>query len=302
MPLLTVCLRSPSGSHSTPSPLSQPELAEPGDHHGYPDLKRPHPDTGLHHHHHHQPQQSAAAVKKPKPSRRKKKRDPNEPQKPVSAYALFFRDRQASIKGRNPNMSFGEVSKMVAGLWDGLDAEAKSHYKKRTEIAKKEYLRQLAAYRASSLSAAGAGAGHEAGDLYGGGGYLGGHGGYPAAAGDGHLEAGVGMGQNIPPHPLPHPPPHPAHHQLGAATFVTNSKDYLNQQHQVRHSSSNMWKNEVYHIFLSSCLSCLLNIVTNERTTNIRTYRSASHTTCIRPRWNSSRLYFLPSDSDRCLI
>merc|ERR1711978_612220 len=114
---------------------------------------------------------------------------------------------------------------MVAGLWDGLDAEAKSHYKKRTEIAKKEYLRQLAAYRASSLSAAGAGAGHEAGDLYGGGSYLGGHGGYPAAAGYGHLEAGAGMGQNIPPPPLPHPPPHPAHLHMGAATFVTNSKD-----------------------------------------------------------------------------
>ena len=88
-------------------------------------------------------------VKKPKPSRRKKKKDPNEPTKPVSAYALFFRDRQASIKGRNPNMSFGEVSKMVASMWDNLDADSKAHYKKRTEMAKKEYLRALAAYRAN---------------------------------------------------------------------------------------------------------------------------------------------------------
>ena len=44
-------------------------------------------------------------------SKRRKKRDPNEPQKPVSAYALFFRDTQASIKMRNPNANFGEVSK-----------------------------------------------------------------------------------------------------------------------------------------------------------------------------------------------
>ena len=85
--------------------------------------------------------------KKPKASRRKKKRDPNEPQKPVSAYALFFRDSQASIKGRNPNLSFGDVSKMVASLWDSLDSESKALYKKRTEMAKKEYLRQLASYR-----------------------------------------------------------------------------------------------------------------------------------------------------------
>ena len=90
--------------------------------------------------------------KKSKPSRRKKKRDPNEPQKPVSAYALFFRDSQASIKSRNPNLTFGDVSKMVASLWDSLDADSKSLYKKRTEMAKKEYLRQLASYRASLVS------------------------------------------------------------------------------------------------------------------------------------------------------
>ncbi|CAB1326522.1 unnamed protein product [Coregonus sp. 'balchen'] len=68
----------------------------------------------------------------------KKKKDPNEPQKPVSAYALFFRDTQAAIKGQNPNATFGEVSKIV--------------YKRKTEAAKKEYLKALAAYRANQLS------------------------------------------------------------------------------------------------------------------------------------------------------
>lgn len=82
----------------------------------------------------------------------KKKKDPNEPQKPVSAYALFFRDTQAAIKGQNPSASFGEVSKIVASMWDGLDPTQKDIYKKRTELAKKEYLKQLAAYRASQVS------------------------------------------------------------------------------------------------------------------------------------------------------
>lgn len=44
----------------------------------------------------------------------------------MSAYALFFRDTQAAIKGQNPNASFGEVSKIVASMWDGLDSEHKS--------------------------------------------------------------------------------------------------------------------------------------------------------------------------------
>ena len=90
--------------------------------------------------------------KKPKVSKRKKKRDPNEPQKPVSAYALFFRDSQASIKAANPNAAFGDVSKIVASMWDNLDPEAKANYKKRTENAKKDYLKKLAAYRASLVS------------------------------------------------------------------------------------------------------------------------------------------------------
>lgn len=64
-------------------------------------------------------------AKKPKTPKKKKKRDPNEPQKPVSAYALFFRDRQAAIKAQNPNATFGEVSKIVASMWDGLGEEQK---------------------------------------------------------------------------------------------------------------------------------------------------------------------------------
>ncbi|XP_071785618.1 TOX high mobility group box family member 4-B-like isoform X2 [Asterias amurensis] len=91
---------------------------------------------------------------KKKPPKRKRKKDPNEPQKPVSAYALFFRDTQAAIKGQNPNASFGEVSKIVASMWDSLGTEQKQAYKQRTETAKKEYLKKLAAYRASLVSKA----------------------------------------------------------------------------------------------------------------------------------------------------
>ncbi|XP_076370885.1 TOX high mobility group box family member 4-like isoform X4 [Tachypleus tridentatus] len=101
--------------------------------------------------------------KKPKVPKKKKKKDPNEPQKPVSAYALFFRDTQAAIKGQNPNASFGEVSKIVASMWDSLDVEHKNVYKKKTEAAKKDYLKALAAYKASLVSKTGV----EQSDLYG---------------------------------------------------------------------------------------------------------------------------------------
>ncbi|KAM9426825.1 TOX high mobility group box family member 4b isoform 2-T2 [Pholidichthys leucotaenia] len=83
-----------------------------------------------------------------------KKKDPNEPQKPVSAYALFFRDTQAAIKGQNPNATFGEVSKIVASMWDSLGEEQKQVYKRKNEAAKKEYLKAMAEYRASQISKA----------------------------------------------------------------------------------------------------------------------------------------------------
>jgi hypothetical protein len=150
---------SPGGSHNTPSPQAHSEDGDVGEHIrnnnvlktadvvGYgPGVSAHHVAVAHQHHVHH------VVQKKPKVSKRKKKRDPNEPQKPVSAYALFFRDSQAAIKVRNPNAAFGDVSKIVASLWDALDPDNKAAYKKRTETAKKEYLKKLAAYRATLVS------------------------------------------------------------------------------------------------------------------------------------------------------
>lgn len=82
---------------------------------------------------------------KPKPQKKKKKKDPNEPQKPVSAYALFFRDTQAAIKGQNPNATFGDVSKIVASMWDSLGEEQKQVrlWKRRTCLEKDDDVRPL---------------------------------------------------------------------------------------------------------------------------------------------------------------
>ncbi|XP_055364901.1 TOX high mobility group box family member 2 isoform X3 [Betta splendens] len=129
---------SPPGSKSaTPSPSSSNQEEETDPHSKITGEKRP---------------SSEMMKPKPKPQKKKKKKDPNEPTKPVSAYALFFRDTQAAIKSQNPNATFGDVSKIVASMWDGLGEEQKQSYKRKTEAAKKEYLKALAAYRASLVS------------------------------------------------------------------------------------------------------------------------------------------------------
>lgn len=81
--------------------------------------------------------------------KKKTKREANEPQKPPSAYALFFKETQAPIKIQNPTATFGEVSKIVGSLWNSLDDESKNQYKKKQELAKKEYLQALNKYKAS---------------------------------------------------------------------------------------------------------------------------------------------------------
>ncbi|CAF1529014.1 unnamed protein product [Adineta steineri] len=94
---------------------------------------------------------SAKIVKKKKQPKKKRK-DPNEPQKPVSPYALFFRDTQNDIKKKLANPSFGEISKVVAHMWENIEPDVKEQYKRKAAAAKKEYLKQLAAYRAVQVS------------------------------------------------------------------------------------------------------------------------------------------------------
>ncbi|KAH9419487.1 TOX high mobility group box member 4 [Dermatophagoides pteronyssinus] len=72
--------------------------------------------------------------------------------KPVSAYALFFRDTQASIKTENPSASFGEISKIVASKWEILAKEDKIVYKERADMEKKNYLQNLASNKAKEIA------------------------------------------------------------------------------------------------------------------------------------------------------
>lgn len=77
--------------------------------------------------------------------------DQSEPAKPLSAYALFFRDTVSAIKQQNPTCSFQELSKIVASMWDALDQVDKGVYNKRNELARVEYLKQMKIYQQQQL-------------------------------------------------------------------------------------------------------------------------------------------------------
>uniref|UniRef100_A0A1B0FHK2 HMG box domain-containing protein n=1 Tax=Glossina morsitans morsitans TaxID=37546 RepID=A0A1B0FHK2_GLOMM len=77
--------------------------------------------------------------------------DPNEPTKPVSAYSMFFRDTVNAIKHENPACTFGELSRIVASMWDVLDPIHKNIYNKRNEMARRDYVKRMAIYRRQIL-------------------------------------------------------------------------------------------------------------------------------------------------------
>ena len=51
------------------------------------------------------------------------------PQNPLSAYAFFFKETQASIKSSTPDATFEAVSKIVEQMWQSLDENQKDKYR-----------------------------------------------------------------------------------------------------------------------------------------------------------------------------
>lgn len=74
-----------------------------------------------------------------------------EPVKPVSAYALFFRDTVSAIKSKNPNTSFDEISTIVSSMWQVLEPAHKNVYNKKSDLAKREYIQKMSTYRNSQM-------------------------------------------------------------------------------------------------------------------------------------------------------
>eukprot|EP00096_Caligus_rogercresseyi_P010097 TRINITY_DN3564_c0_g1_i2.p1 TRINITY_DN3564_c0_g1~~TRINITY_DN3564_c0_g1_i2.p1 ORF type:complete len:183 (-),score=71.26 TRINITY_DN3564_c0_g1_i2:228-776(-) len=82
--------------------------------------------------------------------RRGRKRDPHAPSPPLSAYSFFFKEMQSSVKAHNPEAKFGEVSKIVASMWDTLDEEAKATYRGRSEEDELRYKTEMEEYNNGS--------------------------------------------------------------------------------------------------------------------------------------------------------
>jgi len=72
-----------------------------------------------------------------------------QPSQPLSAFAMFFKETQASIKAENPNATFAELKTIVDAMWQVLGEEQKKKYEERSDQDKERYNRELMEYQSA---------------------------------------------------------------------------------------------------------------------------------------------------------
>ena len=87
-----------------------------------------------------------------KPAKKQKKMpkgDPDAPKKPLSSFMLFGNEMRNKIKEENPNLSFGEVGKVLGQKWKALGSEEKARFDGLAAKAKEDYNIEYEAYMQS---------------------------------------------------------------------------------------------------------------------------------------------------------
>jgi len=77
----------------------------------------------------------------------RRKRDSDKPKRPLTAYMLFCQDKRQEIKASNPNVSFGEIGKLLGRAWQQLTPDDRKPYEENTKIAKTKYLEDMKEYK-----------------------------------------------------------------------------------------------------------------------------------------------------------
>ena len=84
-----------------------------------------------------------------KNNKKKKAKDPNAPKRNVSAYLHFCSAKRGDVKESQPDLSFGEITKVVTASWKALSVEERVPWDEKAAADKKRYEQELAAYKDS---------------------------------------------------------------------------------------------------------------------------------------------------------
>jgi structure-specific recognition protein 1 len=95
--------------------------------------------------------ESIASGKKKK---KKAKKDPNAPKNALTAFMFFNKDMRHKLKEENPDLSFGDLGRLVGEKFKALTDEEKAKYNKMSEDDKERYAKEKDAYDAKKKTEA----------------------------------------------------------------------------------------------------------------------------------------------------
>jgi len=86
----------------------------------------------------------------PNSAQKRRKKDPHAPKAPLNGYLVYFNEERAEMRSKNPQMSFGELTKIIAAKWKDLPVEDKQKYINEADVDKERYNKEMADYKNSS--------------------------------------------------------------------------------------------------------------------------------------------------------
>ncbi|CAI4262696.1 CQS_1a_G0002870.mRNA.1.CDS.1 [Saccharomyces cerevisiae] len=91
----------------------------------------------------------AKQPKEPKKRTTRRKKDPNAPKRGLSAYMFFANENRDIVRSENPDVTFGQVGRILGERWKALTAEEKQPYESKAQADKKRYESEKELYNAT---------------------------------------------------------------------------------------------------------------------------------------------------------
>lgn len=91
-------------------------------------------------------------TKRVRKTKKGKKKDPNKPKRNMSAFFLYSTAHRKEVKDANPDLSFGDLAKLISKNFKALDDKEKKKWEKKAEKDKARYLAEMKDYVAPDQS------------------------------------------------------------------------------------------------------------------------------------------------------
>ncbi|XP_028128407.1 high mobility group protein 20A [Diabrotica virgifera virgifera] len=82
-----------------------------------------------------------------KAKKRKKPKDSTAPRVPLTGYVRYLNDRREAVRSTNPNLTFADITKMLASEWSNLPVNKKQQYLDAAEQDRERYTKEYNAYK-----------------------------------------------------------------------------------------------------------------------------------------------------------